>query len=166
MIAIPRWSLALALGVHQAPCEPSRHSLVAPLALTHLAQRWCTTRIQSGVALSTAVRILHSGRTEGGSLQHYRSDTHRRRVPTRHLWGRRQSRRFPAWPPGGFAVQVPPGVVCDCGGRCACDADQNLDFVILVFKTLPTTLILTLRFQEMVTPRVWSVTAVQVCLRR
>ena len=31
-----------------------------------------------------AGRILHSGRTDGGPLREYRSDTHRCRVPTRH----------------------------------------------------------------------------------
>jgi len=58
----------------------------------------------------------------------------------------------------GISEMVTPGVrhVTADGKRCACDADQNPDLVILmilVFRTLPTTLILTLRFQEMVTPR-------------
>jgi len=69
-------------------------SLVAPLTLTRLAQRWRTKniRIQSGVAFKhgCAGRILHSGRTEGGPLQHYRSDTHRCRM-SRHLWGQRKA---------------------------------------------------------------------------
>ena len=34
-----------------------------------------------------AGRVLPSGRTEGGPLQHYRPDTHRCRAPIRHLWG-------------------------------------------------------------------------------
>ena len=68
-------------------------SLVAPLALTRLAQRWSRNHpnsIRRCFKHGCAGRILHSGRTEGGPLQHYRSDTHRCCM-SRHLWGQRKA---------------------------------------------------------------------------
>jgi hypothetical protein len=56
----PTRGFCFSFGVHQ-DAKASRHSLVAPLAITRLAQRWRTKniRIQSGVALSTTVRSVY-----------------------------------------------------------------------------------------------------------
>jgi hypothetical protein len=84
-------------------------ALAALRALLRLAdfalrssQRWWRTkniRIQSGVALSTAVRGVYfnfAGPMEDRSG--CRSDTHRCRVPTRHLWGQGKAARLRAAP--------------------------------------------------------------------
>ena len=42
--------------------------------------------LEATLRRSRGDRILPSGRIEEGPLRRYRSDTHRCRVPTRHLW--------------------------------------------------------------------------------
>ena len=60
------------------------HSLGAALARNH------PNSIRRCFKHGCAGRTLHSGRTEGGPLQHYRSDTHRCCM-SRHLWGQRKA---------------------------------------------------------------------------
>jgi len=67
----------------RSPAYP--HSLGAALA-----QKEHPNSIRHCFKHGCAGRILHSGRTEGGPLQHYRSDTHRCCM-SRHLWGQRKA---------------------------------------------------------------------------